>query len=304
MEPGRPSETARWVAAQRRTFERAPGMPDGDPGADEVLAGDVAGELAVDPTSTMAAYLRGRSAFFDAAVLRAIDDGIGQIAIIGAGYDGRALRYRTPGVRWFEVDHPATQADKVTRLARLGLDASDVTFVPADLASDLDLATVLDTAGLRADGRTLILWEGVINYLDASDVTFVPADLASDLDLATVLDTAGLRADGRTLILWEGVVNYLDAEAVAATAAALRRASGPNSILAVSVATEATPQARARFERQVGAMGEAAAAPIDVDAAQPLLAEAGWTMVRPAGPDDARLRRAGLVLAVATDPAA
>jgi len=260
MEPGRPSETARWVAAQRRTFERAPGTPDGDPGADEVLAGDVAGELAVDPTSTMAAYLRGRSAFFDAAVLRAIDDGIGQIAIIGAGYDGRALRYRTPGVRWFEVDHPATQADKVTRLARLGLDASDVTFVPADLASDLDLATVLDTAGLRADGRTLILWEGVVNYLDA--------------------------------------------EAVAATAAALRRASGPNSILAVSVATEATPQARARFERQVGAMGEAAAAPIDVDAAQPLLAEAGWTMVRPAGPDDARLRRAGLVLAVATDPAA
>src|SRR3954451_5426825 len=46
-----------------------------------------------------------------------------------AGYDCRALRFRTPGVRFFEVDHPATRHDKRARLARLdqiGASVADV----------------------------------------------------------------------------------------------------------------------------------------------------------------------------------
>ncbi len=57
-------------------------------------------------------YLRARTAFFDQAVVDSIDSGVRQVVIGGAGYDGRALRYAKPGVRWFEVDHPSTQADK------------------------------------------------------------------------------------------------------------------------------------------------------------------------------------------------
>ena len=59
-----------------------------------------------------------------------------QVVTGGAGDDGRALRYARPGTRWFEVDHPATQADKRARLARLGLDASPVAFIPADFTAD------------------------------------------------------------------------------------------------------------------------------------------------------------------------
>ena len=41
--------------------------------------------------------------------------------IVGAGYDGRALRYGGPGIRWWEVDRAGTQTDKRARLARLGI---------------------------------------------------------------------------------------------------------------------------------------------------------------------------------------
>ena len=83
----------------------------------------------------------------------------------GAGYDGRAFRYARPGVRWFEVDHPATQADKRARLARLGLDASHVAFIPADFTTD-PVAGPLRGAGLDPASPALFLFEGVVVYLD------------------------------------------------------------------------------------------------------------------------------------------
>jgi methyltransferase (TIGR00027 family) len=61
-----------------------------------------------------------RTAFFDRASLAALERGVRQVVVLGAGYDGRALRFATPGVTWFEVDHPATQSDKRARLAALG----------------------------------------------------------------------------------------------------------------------------------------------------------------------------------------
>jgi O-methyltransferase involved in polyketide biosynthesis len=64
-------------------------------------------------------------------VVDAIDRGVKQVVILGAGYDGRALRFRTPGVRFFEVDHPATQIDKLRRLAALGVSVAGISFVEA-----------------------------------------------------------------------------------------------------------------------------------------------------------------------------
>jgi len=38
------------------------------------------------------------------------------VVILGAGYDTRAARLPRAGVKFFEVDHPATQAEKRERL--------------------------------------------------------------------------------------------------------------------------------------------------------------------------------------------
>ena len=84
--------------------------------------------------------------------------------IVGAGYDGRSLRYAAPGTRWYELDHPATQSDKRARLERLGIDVSAVGFAAADFARD-DVAAALAALGQSLDVPTLFLCEGVAAYL-------------------------------------------------------------------------------------------------------------------------------------------
>src|SRR5439155_14856019 len=131
MEDGGPSQTARRVAAHRLDFTRVR-ADYGDPAADEALAVDVAaGHQA--PANRMHDYLAARTAFFDRAVTGALGRGVAQVVVGAAGYDGRAFRYAKPGVRWFEVDHPATQRDKLERLERPGLASSSVRVVQADL---------------------------------------------------------------------------------------------------------------------------------------------------------------------------
>ncbi len=163
MEDGGPSQTARHVAAHRLDFTRVP-ADYGDPAADQALAVDVAaGHQA--PANRMHDYLAARTAFFDRAVTGALGRGMAQVVVGAAGYDGRAFRYAKPGVRWFEVDHPATQRDKLRRLERLGIDASGVRFVEADFTRD-PVAGRLRAAGLDPDTPSLFLLEGVAVYLE------------------------------------------------------------------------------------------------------------------------------------------
>ena len=184
MVEGSPSVTARRVAAYRLGFERVP-APYGDPGADDALARDVAGSASIEQHDAMARYLKGRTTFFDRVVISAMTRRVTQVVSIGAGYDGRALRYAAPGVRWWELDDPGTQADKLARLERLAIDVSHVAFVGHDLR-DSGLAAALVTAGYDQNAASLILCEGVAVYLD-------PPVLESTLRELRSLATAGTR---------------------------------------------------------------------------------------------------------------
>ncbi|MGH9089301.1 MAG: class I SAM-dependent methyltransferase, partial [Acidimicrobiales bacterium] len=95
----------------------------------------------------------------------ALHRGVTQVVVAAAGYDGRAWRYSKPGVRWFEVDHPDTQADKQRRLRRLGIATDQVTFVSADFTID-PIGPRLAAAGIDPTKRSLMLCEGVASYLD------------------------------------------------------------------------------------------------------------------------------------------
>jgi methyltransferase (TIGR00027 family) len=163
MEDGGPSVTARWVAAHRLGFTRV-ATDYGDPAADEALAADVAAGRAA-PANRMHDYLAARTSFFDRTVVSALDRGVRQVVAGAAGYDGRAFRYAKPGVRWFEVDHPATQRDKLGRLKRLGIAASHIRFVEADFTRD-PVARRLRAAGLDPEAPGLFLLEGVAVYLE------------------------------------------------------------------------------------------------------------------------------------------
>jgi methyltransferase (TIGR00027 family) len=163
MKDGVASHTARSVAARRLTYQRLP-ADYGDPEADLALSRDIAAGLEPSP-GRMQEYIRARTAFFDRVVVTAVNDGMRQVVVGAAGYDGRSLRYARPGVRWFEVDHPATQADKLERLRRLGIDASHVRFVAADFGAD-PVAAGLREAGLDTREPALFLFEGIAVYLE------------------------------------------------------------------------------------------------------------------------------------------
>jgi methyltransferase (TIGR00027 family) len=159
MREGSPSATARVVAQVRATMER-PVTPDGD--------GDIERRLVKrfpsDRRSPMADRLERRTRWFDDITLSSIAGGIGQVVIVAAGYDCRALRFRTPGVRFFEIDHPATHADKRRILDEMHADVSGVAYAAADFTLD-DVAAALSAAGHDADADTLFLVEGLLIYL-------------------------------------------------------------------------------------------------------------------------------------------
>src|SRR6516165_885775 len=163
MEDEGPSQTAHRVAAYRLDFDRVP-ADYGDPAADQALTADVAAGHRVQ-AGRMRDYLAARTTFFDRVVTGALGRGVHQVVVGAAGYDGRAFRYAKAGVRWFEVDHPATQRDKLRRLDRLGIVAPDVTFVEADFTRD-PVADRLRAAGLDPEAPALFLLEGVAVYLE------------------------------------------------------------------------------------------------------------------------------------------
>jgi methyltransferase (TIGR00027 family) len=65
----------------------------------------------------------------------------------------------------FEVDHPATSAVKRKQIEELGASISQVAFVPVDFDREQ-----LSDAGFQGKRRTLVIWEGVTNYLTAAAV--------------------------------------------------------------------------------------------------------------------------------------
>lgn len=136
---------------------------------------------------------------------RVIDDAITETAahlqqcvLLGAGYDTRA--HRLPALAdmpVFEVDHPATQAAKRAAIDKLGLDQNRIRYVAVDFERD-DLHAQLRAAGFDHTAPTVVVWEGVTNYLTAEAV---------DATLAVVRD---LTAAGGLLVM-----TYIDARVLA-----------------------------------------------------------------------------------------
>ena len=175
-----PSRTSQVVALARATLDR-PHTPGGDPRAQQRLCAG----MRPAPVPSLRAHLAARTRFFDEQVLAAIGRGTRQVVILGAGYDDRALRFRSPGVRYVEVDHPATQADKRRRLARLASGAGPV-LAAADFRAG-DVAAVLARCGHDADLDTLFICEGLLVYLAADVITGLLRGLASRAAPGSVL---------------------------------------------------------------------------------------------------------------------
>src|SRR5262249_2206310 len=104
-----------------------------------------------------------RTTFYDAALERHLP-GVDQLVILGAGLDTRSYRLLPQAhVRCFEVDTPKTQAFKREMLRRALVDASRVTYVPANFQVK-DWFDQLVEAGFKPDRPTFFLWEPPSRY--------------------------------------------------------------------------------------------------------------------------------------------
>jgi len=127
-------------------------------------------------------FLEGRSQMMAVRTV-AIDEAVRQakapqVVILGSGLDGRAWRMPELGdAVVFEIDHPDTQREKVTRSAALTRTAREVRFVPVDFTRDR-LDDKLAAAGHDPARPTTWIWEGVVMYLTREEVEATLAVIA------------------------------------------------------------------------------------------------------------------------------
>jgi len=111
-----------------------------------------------------------RSRFAEDRLAAAIERGVGQYVILGAGLDSFALRHPTVAVTIFEVDDPPLQRWKRERFDELGIAAPEcLRFVHCDFES-MSIATALAEAGFQERKAAFISWLGVTQYLTPSAI--------------------------------------------------------------------------------------------------------------------------------------
>lgn len=181
MIPSRPSTTAEHVALRRAAHQLIdrPLVLE-DPFALQILGEELRdkleGSLASYEQTTIVrrrrAFLVARSRFADERLTAALQRGVRQYAVLGAGLDTSVYRVppQVPPLRMFEVDYPATQAWKQERLSAAGIALpAGLTFAPIDFTQ----ATVtegLSAAGFDFGAPAFVSWLGVTMYLTESVV--------------------------------------------------------------------------------------------------------------------------------------
>ena len=170
-----PSRTAQGTALIRaahqildrpRVFE--------DPLAVPIIGREIASALASGPREPLRlgsrhlrAFVAVRSRYAEDELAAAVQRGVRQYVVLGAGLDTFAYRnpYSASGLRVFEVDHPSTQTWKKKRLELAGIVIpASLTFVAVDFEQQL-LSERLKESGLDSGAAAFFAWLGVTPYL-------------------------------------------------------------------------------------------------------------------------------------------
>src|SRR5271165_2363467 len=146
MQDSQPSRTAQRVAMRRAAHQ----VIDDPTVFHDPLAVPMAGSeseslsASAEPFSrALRAFLAARSRYAEDQLARAVERGVRQYVVLGAGLDTFAYRnpLRSAGPHVFEVDHPATQEWKRSQLDEAGI------AVPEDLifaAVDFETQSIED----------------------------------------------------------------------------------------------------------------------------------------------------------------
>ncbi len=166
-----PSRTALAAATHRAAHQiLEKGCIFNDPLALRILGEDaetVAREAEEQPSRRrMRIFIAARARFAEDALAAAVQQGVRQVVVLGAGLDTYAYRSTLRNrLRIFEVDHPATQDWKRQRLEHAAIPIPcSLTFAPVDFERQT-LAEGLTVAGFDPSQQTFFTWLGVVPYL-------------------------------------------------------------------------------------------------------------------------------------------
>jgi methyltransferase (TIGR00027 family) len=169
MQMGRASKTALRVAIRRAAHQLMdhPRILD-DPIAVPLIGSKFARDLerAMHPVARdFRAFMAVRSRYAEDRLAEAVQAGVTQYVVLGAGLDTFAYRNPFPSLGVFEVDLPATQQWKRAMLdeAQISLPAG-LAFVPLDFEHKTLLPALAD-AGFDARRPAFFGWLGVVPYL-------------------------------------------------------------------------------------------------------------------------------------------
>jgi methyltransferase (TIGR00027 family) len=145
-----------------------------DPFATRILGKDLDSAIADggDPARRrLRLFIALRSRIAEDAARGAIGGGIRQIVVLGAGLDTFGYRVApAEGLRIFEVDHPATQAEKRRRLAEAEIPVPlHLVYAPCDFETR-SLGEAVEDASFDPHAAAFFIWLGVTPYLTSEAV--------------------------------------------------------------------------------------------------------------------------------------
>jgi methyltransferase (TIGR00027 family) len=193
MKPDEPSRTALMIARQRAAHQVLDhGSILYDPFAMKILREDEKDVLQFANAHPMASigrlFTTARSRIAEDALARAVERGVRQIVILGAGLDTFALRNPHGGLEIYEVDHPATQAWKLERLAEAQIALPPwLVPVPVDFERD-DVGEKMVAAGFQQNSPAFFTWLGVVTYLTQDAIGRTLAYMSSIQNSEVVFD--------------------------------------------------------------------------------------------------------------------
>jgi methyltransferase (TIGR00027 family) len=184
---GEPSRTAFGVALLRAAHQLLdePIVLD-DPIALSIIGPEAEAALRADPfpyndpiSRGLRAALVVRSRFAEEELARAVEAGVRQYVVLGAGLDTFAYRNPYPDLQVYEVDHPSTQQWKRQLLGQAGIPVpANLAFAPVDFEQG-SLEEGLRAAGFRADRPACFSWLGVTMYLSEAAIMELLAYVAT-----------------------------------------------------------------------------------------------------------------------------
>jgi methyltransferase (TIGR00027 family) len=128
---------------------------------------DAEEDLHEESSRLMRAWLVARSRFAEDQLAKAVNVGVRQYVLLGAGLDTFGFRNPHTGLEVYEVDHPATQSWKKKLAEASGVAVPEsLHFVAVDFETQ-DLSERLQESGLNHNVPTLFAMLGVVMYLTA-----------------------------------------------------------------------------------------------------------------------------------------